>query len=68
MTISLWEQVWLSQDRKCAECGSSVELNDTAKSSYSFEISCRTCYDRPSSIMVIYDEFSTWSEVNGKHT
>ncbi|KKL66908.1 hypothetical protein LCGC14_2140280 [marine sediment metagenome] len=56
---SLWEQIWLSQDKKCSECGKIVDLKDTSKNLHSFKIVCQPCYDNPSSLtMVILDEWA----------
>ena len=53
--MALWEAVWLSQGKRCATCNQEVALRDTAKSSYSFKIVCRDCYDNPP-VTVIIDE------------
>ena len=53
---NLWEQIWLSQGKKCASCGKAIPLNVTAKSSYSLKIICQKCYDKPK-VMVILDEW-----------
>ena len=55
---SLWEQIWLSQNKRCASCGEKVVLNNTAKSSYSLKIVCQDCYDKPR-VMIILDEWGT---------
>ena len=55
----LWEQLWLSQDKKCAECGCQVAIEDTASPGHSFKILCQTCYDKPKSIThIILDEYA----------
>jgi len=55
---SLWEQIWLSQNRKCTSCGKFVSLENTAKSSYSFKIVCQRCYENPHRFVVILDELA----------
>jgi len=47
----VWRGVWLAQNGQCDSCGKAVELKDTAKSSYSFRIVCRNCYNKPNIII-----------------
>ena len=52
----IWEQIWLSQDKRCAICGREIALVDTAKNSRSFEIICQDCYNKPI-MLVMLDEW-----------
>jgi hypothetical protein len=55
---SVWESIWLSQEKKCAQCGKEVELKDTGKRAYSFEVVCKDCYAKPQISFIVYDELS----------
>jgi len=60
---TLWEQLWIAQDKKCAQCGALMELRDTATPSCSFKIICQKCYGNPPGISyVIMDEFADYTE------
>jgi hypothetical protein len=61
---SVWESIWLSQDKKCAQCGNEVELKDTGKRAYSFEVICKNCYKKPQVSFVTYDELTEMSAPN----
>ena len=58
---SLWEQIWESQNKKCAICDRVTTLRNTAKSSYSLKIICKECYSHPEShTIIILDEFANY--------
>lgn len=58
--MRLWENLWLVQGKRCAGCNREVELKDTAKSSYSFEVVCQDCYNKPGFNSIIVDEWSDY--------
>jgi len=60
----LWEQIWESQDRRCAICNREVALTDAAKYGCSFQIICKDCFNSPPSAdIIIMDEWGMPDEL-----
>lgn len=52
----IWRNIWIAQGHKCADCGESVELQDSIKRSHSFTIICQKCYAKHPPLVVIVDD------------
>lgn len=51
----IWQNIWIGQGCKCADCGEPVELEQSCKRSRSFQIVCRKCREKVPMVMIVDD-------------